>query len=72
MKLHSNHQIKNTLLGTPLVVQRLELSPPNAGGLVSIPGQVTRSHMPQLKIPHDTAKKSPHAIGKIEDPICLK
>ena len=34
----------------PLVVQRLSLHCPNAGGLGSIPGQGTRSHMPQLKI----------------------
>ena len=47
-------------LGTSLVVQWLRLCAPNAG---SIPGQVTRADMPQLgvympqvKIPHATAK----------------
>ena len=38
--------------GTSLVVQWLRLHTPNAGGLGSIPGQGTGSHMPQLKIPH--------------------
>ena len=33
---------------TYLVVQWLRLHTPNAGGLGSIPGQGTRSHMPQL------------------------
>ena len=30
----------------------LRLCAPNAGGLGSVPGQGTRSHMPQLKILH--------------------
>ena len=34
-----------------------------AGDPGSIPGQGTRSHMPQLKIPH--------AVMKIEDPACF-
>ena len=38
--------------GTSLVVQWLGLHAPNAGGLGSIPGQGTRSHM------HATTKKS--------------
>ncbi|TEA30236.1 hypothetical protein DBR06_SOUSAS12710011, partial [Sousa chinensis] len=49
-----------------LVLQWLRLLTPNAGGPGSIPGQGTRSHMPQrracmlqLKIPH-TATKVPH------------
>ena len=33
--------------GTSLVVQWLRLHVPNAGSLGSIPGQGTRSHMPQ-------------------------
>ena len=37
--------------GTSLVVQWLRLSSPNVGGLGSIPGQGTRSSMPQLKDP---------------------
>ncbi|TEA42194.1 hypothetical protein DBR06_SOUSAS6810117, partial [Sousa chinensis] len=32
-----------------LVVQRLRLHAPNAGGPGSIPGQGTRSYMPQLR-----------------------
>ena len=34
--------------GTSLMVQWLRLHTPNAGGLGLIPGQGTRSHMPQL------------------------
>ena len=37
------------LVWTYLVVQWLRLHTANAGGLISIPGQGTRSHMPQLK-----------------------
>ena len=36
--------------GTSLVVQRLRLHAPSAGGPGSIPGRGTRSHMPQLKV----------------------
>ena len=36
-------------LGTSLVVQWLRLHSPSAGGPGSIPGQGTRSHMPQLR-----------------------
>ena len=36
--------------GTSLVVQWLRLCAPNAGGPGSIPGQGTRSHMPQLRV----------------------
>ena len=39
----------NKKSGTSLVVQWLRLRAPNAGGLGSIPGQGTRSRMPQLK-----------------------
>ena len=35
--------------GTSLVVQWLRLSTPSAGGPGLIPGQGTRSHMPQLR-----------------------
>ena len=49
--------------GTSLVVQRLRLWAPNAGDLGSIPGQGTRSHMLQPKIPYSTTE--------IEDPVCL-
>ena len=35
--------------GTSLVAQWLRVRTPNAGGLGSIPGQGTRSHMLQLR-----------------------
>ena len=41
--------IKNAGLGTSLVVQWLRPCAPNADSPGSIPGQGTRSHMPQLK-----------------------
>ena len=39
--------------GTSLVVQWLRLHAPNARSLGSIPGQGTRSHMPQLRVPRE-------------------
>ena len=36
--------------GISLVVQCLRLGASNAGGLVSIPGEETRSHIPQLRV----------------------
>ena len=63
-------------LGTPLVVQRLRLCVPNAAGLGLTPGQGSRSHMLQLKIPHPETEdftsqnaKVPHATT--EDHACL-
>ena len=50
--------------GTSLVVQWLRLHALNAGGPGSIPGQGTRSLMPQLKILHVTTK-IPHVATKI-------
>ena len=38
------------MIGTSLVVQWLRLCPPNAGGLGAIPGEGTRSHIPQLRV----------------------
>ena len=38
------------------LVQWLRLRTPNAGGPGSVPGQGTRSHMPQLKISCATTK----------------
>ena len=49
---------------TTLVVQWLRLCAPNAGDLSSIPGQGTRSHMPQLKIPCATIKTWCSQINK--------
>ena len=46
------------------MVRRLRLCTPNAGGLGSIPGQGTRSHMPQLKISH-VATKVPSPTAKM-------
>ena len=46
---------KNRSSGTGLMVQRLRLCAPNAGGLGSIPGQGTRSHVQQPR--HSTAKQ---------------
>ena len=42
------HLFKKPASGTSLVVPWLRLQAPNAGGLGSIPGQGTRSHMLQL------------------------
>ena len=53
-------QVKKTILGTSLVVQWLRLQVPKAGGLGSIPGKVTSSHVPPLK--------TVHATTNIEDP----
>ena len=46
------------------MVQWLRLCAPNAGGLGSIPGQATRSRMPQLRV-HMLQMKIPHAATKI-------
>ena len=40
--------IKKVRRGTSLVAQWVRLHTPNAGGPGSIPGQGTRSHLPQL------------------------
>ena len=50
-------RFKKVIKGTSLVVQWLRLRAPNAGGLGSIPGQGTRSHM-------HAATKSSHATTK--------
>ena len=50
--------------GTSPVVQWLTLCALNAGGPGSIPGQGTRSHMPQLKIPHTATKTQCSQINK--------
>lgn len=46
--------------GTSLVVQWLRLCAPSAGDPGLIPGQGSRFHMPQLKIPN-IATKTPHS-----------
>ena len=51
------------LRGISLVVQRVRLCAPNAGGLGSIPGR--GSHVPQLKkIPNVTTKTQSGQINK--------
>ena len=45
--------------GTSLAVQWLRLRDPSAGGRSSIPGQGTRPHMPQLKIPRAETRTWP-------------
>ena len=50
-------------MGISLVVQWLRLCIPNAGSLGSIPGQGTRSHMLQLKIPYAAMKTQCNQIN---------
>ena len=61
-------------LGTALVVQRLRLQAPNAGGPGLIPGREARSHIPQLRVCMLTLKRSympqVRLKMKIEDPPC--
>ena len=47
---HTAQYQKINPIGTSLVVQWLRLCAPNAGGLSSIPGQGTRSHMLQVRV----------------------
>ena len=49
---------------TSLLVRRLRLHVPNAGGPGSIPAQGTRPHMPQLRV-RMPQLKIPHATTKI-------
>ena len=58
--------------GTSLVVQWLSLCAPNAGGLASIPGQGTRSHITQLKITHATINNKYINILKTQHKDILK
>ena len=46
------------------MVPWLRLHPPSAAGLGSIPGQGTRSRIPQLKIPHATTETQYSQINK--------
>ena len=46
----SKELVRNAGSGTSLMAQWLRLRTPNAGGPGSIPGQGTRSHMPQLRV----------------------
>ena len=45
------------------------LCAPNAGGLGSIPGQGSGSHMLQLRVHMPQLKKTPHTASK-KDPTC--
>ena len=50
--------------GASLVVQWLRLRSPNAGGLGSIPGQGTSSHMLQLQVLHAATRTWCRQISK--------
>ena len=65
---NTDSSFNHKCLRTSLVVQRLRLCTPNARGQGSIPGQGTRSHVWQLRVPQ---LKIPHAAVKIKDPMCL-
>ena len=56
---------KNSPIWASMVVQWLRLHAPNAGGLGSVPGQGTRSHMPHLR-PSAVKKKKkvPFNVGE--------
>ena len=69
LSLEKENQISVTIKmwrkGTSLVVQWLRLCTPNAGGLGSIPGWGTSSHMTQQKkIPHVASKNQHSQINK--------
>ena len=55
--------LKYPQMGTSRVTQWLRLRTPNAGDPGSIPGQGTRSHMPQLRVCM-LQLKTPHAASK--------
>ena len=50
--------------GTSLAIQWLKLHDPSAGGLDSIPGQGTGSHVPQLTIERAATKNSNNTFLK--------
>lgn len=50
INLPFNNQLIKPTMGSSLVFQWLRLHPPNAGGPGWNPGQVTRSHMLQLRV----------------------
>ena len=56
LKMYKAERGEFPVNGTSLVVQWLRLHVPSARGPCSIPDQGTRSHMPQLKIPHAATK----------------
>ena len=63
------------MVGTSLVVQRVRLHTPNAGGPGSIPGRGTGSYMYATTKSLYAATKRPHAATKdlsccSEDPAC--
>ena len=60
--------VKNSC-GTSLVVQWLRLCATNAGDQGSIPGQGTRSHILQLKIPSAKTKTQCHQIKTKQNKI---
>ena len=56
-------------LGASLMVQWLRFHAPNAGGLGSIPGQGTRSHMPRLRVPVKEKVKVAQSCPTVCDPV---
>ena len=56
---HGGRYINSKRFKSSLGIQWLSLHAPNAGGLGSVPGQGTRSHMPQLR---PEAAKSIHSF----------
>ena len=64
-------KLKRNKRGTFLVDQWLRLCAPNAGVPSLISGQGSRSHTPQLKIPHAATKVKAHVCPKYE-PAQLK
>ena len=70
-EIHGPSLITNMCAGASLVVQWLRLRAPNGGGAGSIPGQGTRSHMPQLSCmpqvrAHMSQLNSLHAATKTQ------
>ena len=67
MQVDSVRPLRLYIYGTSLVVLWLRLRAPNSGGSGLIPGQETRSHMMQLKVPL-LQLKTPHTTVKIKGP----
>ena len=51
VQIHIKLQLNNKKAGRSLVVQWLRLCTPNTGNSDPIPGEGTRSHMRQLRVP---------------------
>ena len=64
-ELQSTVQIQSCCLGTSLLIQWLRLHALSARGSGLVPGQGTRSHMPQREISH-VATKIPHTSAETQ------